>query len=166
MRPDDVKPWSQCFKRATAMVAIPWLFIMGILVVNIMFQRSSLTRTSIPLLGMMSEIMLGLMVMMIIVAALDLRFSPTPTEREAIRRAKFLREKSYYDPEPDDTQIDAAAEVLFAEGKFHGWFHGVYPPADLKVNDPIAWNEFTGIAERILRAAREAEEAKEINETR
>ena len=64
---------------------------------------------------------------------------------------------------PTDLEIEAAARVLYAEGRFHHWW-----PANAKsydefaTADPIGMSEFGGIVERVLMAAFRARQSTEM----
>ena len=57
-------------------------------------------------------------------------------------------------PEFTDAEIEAAARVLYTEGRENGWFKGSPTYDEMANNDPIGKSEFDGIVERMLRAAK------------
>jgi 3-dehydro-4-phosphotetronate decarboxylase len=58
---------------------------------------------------------------------------------------------------PTDDEIDAAARVLYEEGRFHHWWPtGTKSYDDFVATDPFFISQFGGIVERILMAASKA----------
>jgi 3-dehydro-4-phosphotetronate decarboxylase len=58
---------------------------------------------------------------------------------------------------PTDHEIEAAARVLYEEGRFHHWWPTITKSYDeFAGTDPIGISEFGGIVERILMAASKA----------
>jgi 3-dehydro-4-phosphotetronate decarboxylase len=58
---------------------------------------------------------------------------------------------------PTDHEIEAAARVLFEEGRLHHWWPTITKSYDeFAAADPIGLSEFGGIVERILLAASRA----------
>ena len=50
--------------------------------------------------------------------------------------------------------VDYAMEILYNEGSSHGWFKKDHDSIEAwKQNDPIGYDEFGGIVERILLAS-------------
>lgn len=50
--------------------------------------------------------------------------------------------------------VDYAMEILYNEGKSHGWWKDTYTGIEeFKQQDPIGYSEFGGLVERILLAS-------------
>ncbi len=50
--------------------------------------------------------------------------------------------------------VEYAMEILYNEGSFHNWFERKYATIEeFKEKDPIGYDEFGGIVERILLAS-------------
>jgi hypothetical protein len=73
-------------------------------------------------------------------------------------RIYHARKKKMTDPDrPTIQEVEAAARVLFKEGQLHHWWRNFTKTYDeLAATDPIGKDEFDGIVERVLIAARNA----------